>query len=284
MKSSRTPSRRAFTLIELLVVIAIIAILAAILFPVFAQAKAAAKTTATLSNLKQIGTAGQIYLNDSDDVVHPHQITGLPTSNPNDGRIWSTFTSGGTGVAGWYEFTQPYTKNKQIMFDAARGITVKTETGTDVTWQNFVTLTLNRNGWSSYENPTTFDRSYRVASAQEDIAKRAAYMITSRFDIPTSGWTWNSDEAACPVVATAELNKSENSRFNRVYNAAQMFHRGQIITSYGDSHAGKAATGKVMVFNQTNAAAQDCAYTAVPAPGTQKFDTTYWGWWQDANR
>ncbi|MES1227022.1 MAG: prepilin-type N-terminal cleavage/methylation domain-containing protein, partial [Armatimonadota bacterium] len=56
-----------FTLIELLVVIAIIAILAAILFPVFAQAKQAAKKTADLSNIKQIGTATQIYLNDFDD-------------------------------------------------------------------------------------------------------------------------------------------------------------------------------------------------------------------------
>jgi len=43
---------KAFTLIELLVVIAIIAILAAILFPVFAQAKLAAKKTSDLSNLK----------------------------------------------------------------------------------------------------------------------------------------------------------------------------------------------------------------------------------------
>jgi len=59
--------RRAFTLIELLVVIAIIAILAAILFPVFAQAKSAAKKTADLSNKKQVGTAMAIYLTDADD-------------------------------------------------------------------------------------------------------------------------------------------------------------------------------------------------------------------------
>ncbi len=60
--------RKAFTLIELLVVIAIIAILAAILFPVFAQAKTAAKKTADLSNLKQMGTASMIYASDNDDV------------------------------------------------------------------------------------------------------------------------------------------------------------------------------------------------------------------------
>lgn len=59
--------RKAFTLIELLVVIAIIAILAAILFPVFAQAKVAAKQTQAISNLKNIGTGFQLYLADYDD-------------------------------------------------------------------------------------------------------------------------------------------------------------------------------------------------------------------------
>lgn len=59
--------RKAFTLIELLVVIAIIAILAAILFPVFAQAREKARTITCVSNLKQLGTAVMMYVQDNDE-------------------------------------------------------------------------------------------------------------------------------------------------------------------------------------------------------------------------
>lgn len=59
--------RKAFTLIELLVVIAIIAILASILFPVFAQAKNAAKKTASLSQVKQVSLATTMYVDQNDD-------------------------------------------------------------------------------------------------------------------------------------------------------------------------------------------------------------------------
>lgn len=59
-------NRQAFTLIELLVVIAIIAILAAILFPVFAQAKVAAKKTANISNMRQLSVGVHLYVSDSE--------------------------------------------------------------------------------------------------------------------------------------------------------------------------------------------------------------------------
>jgi prepilin-type N-terminal cleavage/methylation domain-containing protein/prepilin-type processing-associated H-X9-DG protein len=88
--------RRAFTLIELLVVIAIIAILAAILFPVFAQAREAARKTQCLANLKQMGSAIQMYTQDYDE--------RLPQGSRSiNGQAWR-----------WMHQTHPYVKNAGI--------------------------------------------------------------------------------------------------------------------------------------------------------------------------
>ena len=65
-------ARYGFTLIELLVVIAIIAILAAILFPVFAKARAKAKQASCASNLRQIGLAVNMYIQDYDERTPPN--------------------------------------------------------------------------------------------------------------------------------------------------------------------------------------------------------------------
>lgn len=104
--------KRGFTLIELLVVIAIIAILAAILFPVFAQAKGKAKQTACLSNLRQLGTAFTLYLNDNDDRLPDRR--DLKHSLPGGYRPWTTWPPSDPR-GGWIlEPFGPYTKNDRI--------------------------------------------------------------------------------------------------------------------------------------------------------------------------
>lgn len=59
--------KRAFTLIELLVVIAIIAILAAVLFPVYAKAREKARQIACASNMRELGMAMLMYLQDNGE-------------------------------------------------------------------------------------------------------------------------------------------------------------------------------------------------------------------------
>lgn len=92
----RIARRRGFTLIELLVVIAIIAILAAILFPVFAQAREAARKAACTSNMKQLGLALQSYATDYDGIMPPSQ---LPSTGAN---------------VSWPTMLFPYVKNEGI--------------------------------------------------------------------------------------------------------------------------------------------------------------------------
>ncbi|RYG71949.1 DUF1559 domain-containing protein [bacterium] len=76
-----TLRKNAFTLIELLVVIAIIAILAAILFPVFGRARENARKASCQSNLKQVGTSIQMYIQDYDEKVFPsgQTVTNCPS-------------------------------------------------------------------------------------------------------------------------------------------------------------------------------------------------------------
>src|SRR5437016_2905022 len=98
--------RKAFTLIELLVVIAIIAILAAILFPVFAQAKEAAKKTACLHNMKEIATATFLYAGDNDDT--------LCQTSWESTQTLQSFNPAGKYQIHWTYLMQPYIKSYDI--------------------------------------------------------------------------------------------------------------------------------------------------------------------------
>ncbi|MCL6475308.1 MAG: DUF1559 domain-containing protein [Firmicutes bacterium] len=95
-------TRRGFTLIELLVVIAIIAILAAILFPVFAQAREKARSASCLSNLKQLGLAVAMYVQDYDERFGGGSTHLFGTPENCLGHRW------------WLDMIEPYVKNRGL--------------------------------------------------------------------------------------------------------------------------------------------------------------------------
>ncbi|CAN5392678.1 hypothetical protein BH11ARM2_BH11ARM2_10300 [soil metagenome] len=143
--------KRAFTLIELLVVIAIIAILAAFLFPVFAQAKMAAKKTVCMSNLKQIQTAVILYGNDYDGY--------FPRVQASDGN-------GNWTVVSWWA-THFYQEALESYMGTSRGTSDKANVwwdpadpskGMPYLWGSFIDnglLTCDNNGESSIEHPSS---------------------------------------------------------------------------------------------------------------------------------
>ena len=111
-------SRRGFTLIELLVVIAIIAILAAILFPVFARARAKARQTQCLSNLKQLSLGMIAYATDYDQLLPMWMDLACniyatpPGTKPTDADAPATDPPEYTS---WDTALEPYLKNQQIL-------------------------------------------------------------------------------------------------------------------------------------------------------------------------
>jgi prepilin-type N-terminal cleavage/methylation domain-containing protein/prepilin-type processing-associated H-X9-DG protein len=92
--------REAFTLVELLVAIAIVGVLASFLFTVFANTRENARRTTCSSNLKQIGTAALMYVQDCDGRFMPVVNEGEPPV--------------GTQTPFWFRLLQPYSKNTQV--------------------------------------------------------------------------------------------------------------------------------------------------------------------------
>jgi prepilin-type N-terminal cleavage/methylation domain-containing protein len=227
---------RAFTLIELLVVIAIIAILAAILFPVFAQAKKSAKSTATLSNLKQVGTAIHMYGSDYDDGTVLTDYA--PTSQ------WER--------PSWPWLLLPYTKNREINWDPARSIP-QGDRVADYPWDLVTTIAINDAGFSGYwggtcEDPFAGDYVYgRNLTSIENLSDRAAFM-TNMWAGTSVGWYYFRNYEANWIDTSQEY--TDWSWYNQVWQT-RLAHSGNAIpTVYGDSHAGKATRGKFISWDE----------------------------------
>jgi len=160
--------KKAFTLIELLVVIAIIAILAAILFPVFAQAKLAAKKTGSLSNVKQIALGELMYSGDYDDTfsIATTDMWNIGCGVPANSGTSSCYNNYTNPSLVWPMLILPYIKSTGLFVDPGTGdpqnllgstATAKqivefqnsTQYGFNYLWLAPLTLSSTSGGWIS---------------------------------------------------------------------------------------------------------------------------------------
>jgi len=228
--------RKAFTLIELLVVIAIIAILAAILFPVFAQAKAAAKKAVAVSNAKQIGLAIQMYLNDYDDVYYEHAQGFSTGTETTSSLIWN----------GWL---YPYTKNTQLVIDPMASNPLTPYNGINYQGEYFVpvdykqsALGYNWNFTAQLDYACSVDTSpgtpscYQFFSANQ-LATPAQFLIfassAQRMPSQTGDGFWVAP------IHNVDADNGISDRFNN-----------QTIVQFGDGHAKSVNSKSLLVSDQ----------------------------------
>ena len=258
--------KKAFTLIELLVVIAIIAILAAILFPVFARAKAAAKKTSCLSNLKQIGTAVVMYCNDYEGYFHKSLSTTTAYVNPVPAAYGFGANKALRAYTNWPWWYGPYVKNVNV-FDcpvSPDGITELTKTD----WGNDGNYGFNYDG---LVRPVNIPQSMNDTALDDP---SGTFMVFDSGDPdPISGSnTWSN------LLEALDLNrKGTNAWTTGLTLEGAVRHIGTTNMAYTDGHAKNIRWSQLLTRNGDDRAPwnidwADCTGDCKPdpvGPGTE---------------
>jgi prepilin-type N-terminal cleavage/methylation domain-containing protein/prepilin-type processing-associated H-X9-DG protein len=245
--------KRAFTLIELLVVIAIIAILAAILFPVFAQAKAAAKKTQDLSNFKQVSTGLAMYSIDFDDVNVPLMWSDAP--------FFVTYTWERDMT--WPQLTFPYTKNWGIHRNPADGqandaVSLRnmgypaTATGRQKEYAVGLNTSLGYNymAFSPFNANAQFIGISNSMVTEPAGALRLADSIWDKAgNAPTGGGNWFIEAPHWSFSGTAYWfggwQPCQTTNWLQ-YGGVWGFHAGRSNVAWGDTHATSMTPGQML--------------------------------------
>ncbi len=220
--------RRAFTLIELLVVIAIIAILAAILFPVFAQAREAARKTSCLSNLKQLGTGVGMYTQDNDENLPCNWYVGLWASAPN-------------GPYKWMDAIYPYVKNEGVF-------TCPSDASPTRVYKYYQNLTGPSQNWGSYAMNVAYWAPGPPTPPSSDSGQRITVSLAQLQRPADTVWAGDGNgsfQVAWPDInAQPQINRTVSPRVlglnggNDPHEGAWVErHQGKINVIFCDGHA-----------------------------------------------
>ena len=219
-----------FTLIELLVVIAVIAILAALLFPVFARAREKARQTACASNLKQIGLASALYVQDYDE---RYALGHAPADDP-----LTTFDGGGDYEPHFIELMRPYvrnTKNQGVWRCPSDPSPRLTKEGDNLEFH----VSYSVNGWFEYGQP--------ISSVESPTAK--IHVLESKDDDHFHWWNFGRKSVSDPY-----LNLNEMPAKQMTEGVAGLRHTDGANYLYADGHVKWARLDRLWgITRETNA-------------------------------
>ncbi len=111
----RIPRSRlfGFTLVEVLVVIGIVALLAALLFPVFSQGRRSAKQNTCASNLRQLGLAVALYMQESDG-LYPLALDAVDKADLASWSAWPEWQEEIVGLPLLNSLLRPHVKDDKV--------------------------------------------------------------------------------------------------------------------------------------------------------------------------
>lgn len=249
---------KAFTLIELLVVIAIISILAAIMFPVFSQARAAAKQTVCIVHTRQIGLAFQMYKTDYDD-VWPPAVSVVPISGFSPQQPWlgydnlnAPLSSGFTGRVDKPKVNPVrqgaldlYIKNEQV----------KVCPNQPGEWQLAVAYNWFHPGYASpyyFTNPAAQDNEYGPgAYLVSTDASGYLYAVGENdgaMEEPASTivtWEHHASVPVCNFLQGYDWEDSPPTQIQALQDHFNFLHRGGTVTLWGDGHVRRMVFGQL---------------------------------------